>query len=168
MIFNTLTKVAAFDIFEIGEIVNDVLDLIPTDPVDEKFETVGMESLYFINNLGSFFLVVFTDIILCLVTLLVKCLIKIEPKPLLERIYEKLNTNMFWNSWIMTVSESYLNVCLCSLIMIKYNFEFDSFGQSFQSVTGSMFLFIYLSIPIIALVGFLTRFKEVKTRSMKS
>ena len=75
---------------------------------------------------------------------------------------------MFWNNWIMTVFESYLNVALCSMVLIKYSFVFDSFGERFQSVIGIIFMVIYLAIPIIALVGFLNRFKEVKTRSMKS
>ena len=55
--------------FEIGEYVNNALELLPTDPVNEKFETIGLESLYFINNLGSFFLVVALDIFIALVTI---------------------------------------------------------------------------------------------------
>ena len=44
MFFEELTKIAAFDILEIGEyfdfgeFVNDLLDLVPSDPINYKFE----------------------------------------------------------------------------------------------------------------------------------
>lgn len=78
MVFNTITKLAAYDMLEIGEYVDEVLELLPTDPVNEKFETIGLESLYFINNLGSFFLVVIADLIMCMITLLVRCLLRLK------------------------------------------------------------------------------------------
>ena len=88
--------------------------------------------------------------------------------PKLEKVHNYLNQKMFWNNWIITVFESYLNVSLCSMVLIKYSFEFESYGQRFQTIVGIIFLIIYIAIPIIAIVGFLNRFKEVRTRSMKS
>ena len=72
MVFNVINKVAAFDIFEIGEYVDEFLEMLPSEPVNEKFETVGLESYYFINNLGSFFLVVLVDMILVIVILVIR------------------------------------------------------------------------------------------------
>ena len=72
MVFSVINKIAAFDVFEIGEYVDEFLDLLPSEPVNEKFETIGLESLYFINNLGSFFLIVTIDIILVLVILVIR------------------------------------------------------------------------------------------------
>ena len=37
------------------------------DPVNEKFETVGFESLYFMNNLGSFILIIIGKILLMII-----------------------------------------------------------------------------------------------------
>ena len=37
------------------------------DPVNEKFETVGFESLYFMNNLGSFILIIMGKILLMII-----------------------------------------------------------------------------------------------------
>ena len=72
MVFSVINKVAAFDILEIGEYVDEFLEMQPSEPVNEKFETIGLESLYFINNIGSFFLAVFVDIILVLFILVIR------------------------------------------------------------------------------------------------
>lgn len=57
MFFGALTEMATFDILEIGDYVSDYLELAPQDPINEKFEAMGMEDKYFVNNVGSFFLI---------------------------------------------------------------------------------------------------------------
>ena len=54
MFFSQLTSIATYEILEIGEYLDEWLSLIPTDPVNEKFDTIGVGSLLFINNLGTF------------------------------------------------------------------------------------------------------------------
>ena len=44
MVFKYLTKIAAFDVFEIGDYVDEYLELEQTEPVDNNFETLGFES----------------------------------------------------------------------------------------------------------------------------
>ena len=62
MFMQEVTKIAEFDVleagdfFSFGDFFNSLLDLIPASPVNFKFETIGLDSIYFINNLGSFFL----------------------------------------------------------------------------------------------------------------
>ena len=68
MFFVRLTNIAAFDFGEIGnyidpnfpqidEIMNMILDLPPSEPLNERFEASRIESVYFINNLGSFYFI---------------------------------------------------------------------------------------------------------------
>ena len=64
-------KVASFDFIEIGEYVNEFLGLPPTDPVNEKYETLGIESLYFINNVGTFITVMLVYCLLIVLWLLI-------------------------------------------------------------------------------------------------
>ena len=52
--FNQIMGIAAFDLFDIKDYIDIVLDLKPTDPVSAKLETLGFESLYFLHNLGTF------------------------------------------------------------------------------------------------------------------
>ena len=50
--------IAAFDLFDIKDYLDLILDLEPTDPVNAKLETLGFESLYFLHNLGTFTVVI--------------------------------------------------------------------------------------------------------------
>ena len=65
--FTSLTKISSFDIVEIGDFVDRILDLLPSSPVSYKFEAIGLESAYFINNLGSFIFVIAAQIILVII-----------------------------------------------------------------------------------------------------
>ena len=57
MFFSHMMAIAAFDFFETSEFISDLLDLLPRDPINEKFESIGFETVYFMNNLGTFILV---------------------------------------------------------------------------------------------------------------
>ena len=139
---------------------------MPTDPVNEKFETLGLESLYFINNLGSFFLVILVDILLCILALIIRLILWIKYFSKLKKFSVYLENGMFWKNWISTVMESYLIVSLSGMVLIKYSFDLETWGNQIQTASGILLFVIYLMIPIIAIVGFLKRFKEVGTRSM--
>ena len=102
MFFSVLQMIAAFDVFEIGEYVDEYLELTPEDPINEKFETIGMESKYYINNMGSFFLTLVFEVLLIIVyLLLVPCASKSK---CIKRRVKNLNKKLFWNSWIVTVT----------------------------------------------------------------
>ena len=58
MFFKELNAIAAFDFFETTNLVHEYLELAPTDPVNEKFETLGYESKHFFANMGSFVFVI--------------------------------------------------------------------------------------------------------------
>ena len=55
-VFKYLTKIAAFDVFEIGDYVDEILELEESDPVNINFESLGFETQWFIHNMGSFFI----------------------------------------------------------------------------------------------------------------
>ena len=102
MFFSVLQTIAAFDIFEIGEYVDEYLELTPEDPINEKFETIGMESKYYINNIGSFFLTLVFEVLLIVVYLI---LVPFANKSkCIKRRAKNLNKKLFWNSWIVTVT----------------------------------------------------------------
>ena len=43
-VFGYLAEIAAFDVIEISEYVDEYLELIPTEPVNSKLEVIGFES----------------------------------------------------------------------------------------------------------------------------
>ena len=52
--FAQILAIAAFDFFEVEPATNYLLKLEPTGALTDKFDQLGMESLYFVNNLGSY------------------------------------------------------------------------------------------------------------------
>ena len=130
MFFETLTEVAAFDFIEIGDAANGILALPPTEPVNERFELSRIESQYFVNNLGSFYLVILLNIFFVIVWCLIKFIRTCccDGKRL-EKYGRKLYRKLFWNGSTATVKESYLMVILCGFISINYNFKFTSLGM---------------------------------------
>ena len=130
MFMQTLTDVAAFDFIEIGDVSNDILSLPPTEPVNMRFELSSLESQYFVNNVGSFYLVILLNILMTLVW----CLIKLirtccYDGDFLEKYGRKIHRKLFWNGSAAAVRESYLVVILCAFISINYNFNFTSLGM---------------------------------------
>ena len=64
--FDQLMAIAAFDFFETSEFLTELSDLLPKLPINEKFDTLGFETVYFINNLGSFSVVLALKVFLVL------------------------------------------------------------------------------------------------------
>ena len=69
--FNQINKIASFDIIDMDPIINKLLNLNETEPLNANFEAIGFQSMYFLNNMGSLtigFLIYFVGLlaILCL------------------------------------------------------------------------------------------------------
>ena len=89
---------------------------------------MGLESTYFINNLGSFFLVVIFDIALVIIWMFIACMGRYS-RPCRKRS-RKLGKKLFFTSWISMIFASFLMVVLCILISLKYSFNMKSdYGQ---------------------------------------
>ncbi len=57
-------EIAAFDLIEIDGYINQLLSMKISEPVNVKFEAMGIESIFFMNNLGSFTLVLILNLML--------------------------------------------------------------------------------------------------------
>ena len=60
--FGHLTQIAAFDLLETNEFFTEELELEPKEPLSINFEATGFENTYFLNNLGSFAIVLAFEI----------------------------------------------------------------------------------------------------------
>lgn len=130
MFFNKMMQIAAFDVFEIGDYVDEYLKLLPTVPVNEKFEAIGFESLYFINNVGTFYFILVFYASLVLIYLLMSLLDKIlHDAKTLRKMKSALGKFIFWNKLFQMVVESILIISLAALISLKNKFVWDSFGE---------------------------------------
>ena len=152
MFFKTLAEYAAFDFFEIGEYADAFLKLEQTEPINTSAESLGIETTYFVNNLGTFYLLLLLNFLLafawCFVELLRRCFDGKGLKKVERRLYREL----FWNGTTMTVRESFMMVVLCAFISINYNFSFSSMGMNWQSISVLVLLVVYIVQPIVVLV----------------
>ena len=117
------------------------------EPVNIKFETIGFDSLYFMNNLGTFTLILFYQLIVFLVWLALKPFSKKSKS--INRKQKRLTTYIFWNNWIVIVQESFVIVLLCVAISLKYNLTFDSSGQIIQTIFCIATTIVYVALPMI-------------------
>ena len=69
MFFNQINKVASFDLIDIEPLINKVLNLNETEPMNANFEALGLESMYFLNNMGSL-VIGFIAYLICLIAML--------------------------------------------------------------------------------------------------
>ena len=56
-------EIAAFDFYDFGDIIHSVFGIVPTDPIDINFDSIGFESQYFMVNVGT--MIVFYLIYTC-------------------------------------------------------------------------------------------------------
>ena len=48
-----IMAISAFDYFDTTDLVHEAFDVPPTEPVNEDFEDLGLESRYMLVNIGS-------------------------------------------------------------------------------------------------------------------
>ena len=152
-----MTEIAAFDFienfFEVGDFVNNLLGLTVTDPVSGSFEASGLESLYFINNLSTFYGIILIYILMILVWMILYLIGKCKYSKKIKRVDNKLQSILFWNGLLVTVKESFMIVIFCAFITFKYSFDFQSFGMKFQNISMLLSLTFYIVVPVVVLGG---------------
>ena len=70
--FKHLASISTIDFVETNEMMTRIFDLPPVNPINTKFETLGFETGYFINNLGTFaFVLAFKFLLIIVWTVLI-------------------------------------------------------------------------------------------------
>ena len=65
-------------------------------------------------------------------------------------VTSKLGKFLFWNNLIVIIFESIIIIAFVSLIKLKYNLRFDSFGEEFQSALTLTCMAGYIILPTFA------------------
>ena len=94
--FTRVMEIAAFDIIETGDTLDEWLELDPIEPDNPNFVTLGLGSIFLLNNMGTLALAYcfwFTNTSLAL-------LIKFGEKKskYLKNMYRRLERKLFFNS----------------------------------------------------------------------
>ena len=119
LLFNKIMEIAAFDIIEINDPLNKLLDLEPTGPYRPNFDAVGFESIYLLNNLGALNFAYLAWLLAALTILLLKCRV-VEESETARKMRSKLSGKIFFNPLISVFLESYSLLAVCCFINISY------------------------------------------------
>lgn len=141
-LFNQIMYIAAFNYVELDGPINKLLHLNHTEPLNQNFRKLGFESIYFLNNMGSMLIAFIIYPVLILVLLIMqKCT---HNSHHVAKTYERLKRDLFYNSIVSMMTESYSMLSLCCLISFN-KVSVRSFGEFIQS-TISMFFFTMLFV----------------------
>ena len=138
-------KIAAFEVVEISEPLDYILDLEPTGPISENFEVVGFESIYLLNNMGTLAIGYLLWGVAAIVSCFLKCFIYESKRVRKTHIW--LKKMLFYNSLISLMLESYSLLSVCCLINFSY-ISFDTYGVTVHSVACIFFFIAIIVMPI--------------------
>ena len=154
MVWRVLWRIVSFNLFEVNDQVDDYLEIVIEDPINEKFETIGIMSKYFINNMGfAFFMIGF---VILLVLSWALCIALSGYSKNSKRCKKRLSKLLFWRPIIVMHFATNLIVILSAVITIKYKLEMEGARPDYQilaclifftmNMALSVFFFTYLSI----------------------
>ena len=164
MLFTKIMEIAAFDIYEINEPLDKLLNLEPTSPFNERFDTVGFESIYLLNNLGTLNFAYIAWILAALITLILQKFA--QDSKIARKVFNKMRKLLFFNTIISIYLESYSLLAVCCLINMNH-ISFENYGLVIHSMVTIMALFaIFLLPPFTSrhLTKFFDNLKEKRMR----
>lgn len=165
MFFEEMFKVAAFDFYDTGDMINDTLKLLPTEPLNINFEELGFESRYLLNNMGT---MIFMFIIYPMLMIIQKIAQKCKNIcNCCRKTHHVLKSVLYYEILITMVFESYLMIIMSCFIAIPF-VSFNSYGESIQSLACICFLAIDLILPYIAICYAAKNFELLNTRRIRA
>ena len=162
--FNQIMEIAAFDFIEVGDYLDEWLGLEPIEPENPNFVTLGLGSIFLLNNMGTLAIAYLVWFTAALIAMLVK--LGVHTSKRMRNMYTTLKRKLFFNSLISLFVESYSLLCVCCLINTSY-ISLKTFGFGFHSVI-CVFFFGFLVLFPTAIFWYIRRhYSELDTPFMR-
>jgi len=161
LFFRQLMSVVAFEVYDTGDIVNATLSLEEVNPVNENYNTVGFESVYFINNMGTLFIVFMMYPVMMLLEYLLGLVA--SRCDIFVKVHHSFKHFVYWNYLITLVFESYLVIVICCLINFQH-MSWSETGLIVQSVLTIICFAIIVVLPIYSAWVFWRNFKNLSNK----
>lgn len=73
--FRNVMEIAAFDFYEVDDLVHGTFNIEPSEPISAQFAALGLQSQYFLVNMGTmvFFILIYILLLCVMVPLLGMC-----------------------------------------------------------------------------------------------
>ena len=184
MFFAQMMQIAAFEVIDTKPYLDKYLNLQPTDPLNANFEAIGLESVYFLHNLGTLSLAfVFFVATVLFSVLLVHCNVwggwlfnALEEDSSgqghltvanISYYGERLQKKLFWGSLIHLMTESYSMLTISCMINMRY-LKFNAVNTGFMSLLTIVVTLVLLAIPIYMANKLTKNFSVLQLRPFKT
>jgi len=159
-------ELASFDILPMQEFYDKYLPTPEWDtPLNDKFNQLGLQSTFFLNNMGTMVIGLALIPLLSLLLLVLIPLSRHSSK--IAKLKNKLQTSLFWSQQIIFLFESFAMLCMCTFINILH-LTYDSKCEIINSVLTIVFMVICCAMPLIICVFLLVKFKNLEEDAMKA
>ena len=155
-------EIAAFDFYDFGDIIHELFKILPTNPIDANFDSIGFESQYFMVNIGTMivFYLIYT-LALVLSVSLHRCATKEHKR--VRSCSRGLDRRIYWGTAITLMTETYQIVTVCVLINMKI-LNFDTVGMAVMSAFCIIFLVLSILLPVFFLCKVGLNFEEIQEK----
>ena len=116
--FRYLMSIAAFDLIELTEFLDNYLGIEPTGPYNQAFDLIGLDSLLFVNNMGTMTFVYIIYIILAFLTLILYS-VRFHLNYKIHYLVIKMKENLFFKAIVTIIFETAQMIYLCFLTQFK-------------------------------------------------
>ena len=163
--FGFIMEIASFDILPMQEFYDKYL---PTpywdEPMNDKFNYLGLQSTFFLNNMGTMVIGLAMIPLLSALLLVLQPLSRFSSK--IAKFKNKLYTSLFWSQQIILLFESFAMLCMCAFINVIH-LTYESKCEIVNSVLTITFMFVCCTLPLIICVFLLANFKSLGEAAMK-
>jgi len=157
-IFSIIFQIAAFDFIETGDYFEEYFETAPSEPFNENFEAIGLETTYFIHNMGTlmFTLVALPVILLVLwLTYLLR-----DSHACFLRVNNFIGGYFRWNSTIRVLMENYGLISLVSMLGLRH-LEWSTPGSQINSALACASPLYMIGVPAWAAYHFYRNFDRL-------
>jgi len=162
MMINYIMEIATFDLIDTDDVYEEVFNMsIDEEPYTESFSDMGYETNNIILNMGTVFLVIFSNILAFAVILIFRIMQRCCCKARLKKYADKLYNTLVWNGVIRLVLEGYLEftvICFLSYLYVHTETAGDIFSIilsvfcTFMLVVCTFMLVVFPGIMIVMII----------------
>jgi len=142
MFLSQMMTIAAFEVIDTKPFLNTVLALPHTDPLNSNFEAIGLESRYFIHNLGT----VALAYVLFVVSVAFSTLCRLCPTRKTKYFGEMRHRELFWGSLINLTTESFSILTISCMINLRF-LQWDAVNTTAMSLLTIVVMLLLLAYP---------------------
>ena len=153
MVTAFMIKIATFDLIPTEAIYEEFFYFPEIDPFSLSFETVGIESTLFLQNIGFIMVMILVHVLIMIMHALMH-----GPRnccPCSQKVHKKLGTYLYYNGLQRFYMEIYMDLALLSILNLHMaDWETEFIAEKISNYLSGFVFFLVCLFPPIFLVFF--------------